>query len=115
MALLRLPSEITLAEQQTVPLVMTNVKPFEAYEADEGSPKKRLSDLPLELRIVLRGTRLDEEWAGNMIMNSNCDDIIWMTMRVVPLDILLLSPVQFLWQTSDFGKPLSRTVLEAAC
>ena len=54
-----------------------------------------------------------------MNMSSNCDDyelkLRWVTMRVMPLDTLLWSPVHFLWQTSYFWKLSSRPVLQAAC
>ena len=90
---------------------MINVKPFMVHDAEGGSSDKWLAGFPEELLIVLQKNRLDNEWAGNLNMSSNCEDFFWVTMRVVPLHVLLESPVEFLWLTSDFGRP----VCHAAC
>ena len=82
-------------------LVMINVKPFMVHDAEGGSSDKWLAGFPEELLIVLQKNRLDNGWAGDLTMSSNCDDFFWVTMRVVPLHVLLESPVEFLWHTSD--------------
>ena len=99
----RLMTNFTPSTTSSALLVMINVKPFMV--------DKRLAGFPEELLIVLQKNRLDNEWAGNLNMSSNCEDVFWVTMRVVPLHVLLESPVEFLWHTSDFGRP----VCHAAC
>ena len=99
----RLMTNFTPSTTSSALLVMINVKPF----MDE----KRLAGFPKELLIVLQTNRLDNEWAGNLNMSSDCEDVFWVSMRVVPLHVLRESPVEFLWLTSDFGRP----VCHAAC
>jgi hypothetical protein len=90
---------------------MINVKPFMVHDDEAGSGGKWLAGFPEELIKVLLKNGLDNEWAGNLYMSSNCEDFVWATMRVVPLRVILESPVDFLWLTSDCGRP----VFHAAC
>ena len=87
-------------------LVMINVKPFMVHDAEGRSSDKWLAGFPEELLIVLQMNGLDNEWAGNLYMSSNCEDFVWATMRVVPLHVMRESPVEFLWLTSDCGRPV---------